>query len=552
MRHRGGLVRTSFVAALFAIFFAQAAHAVIRVRVWTGGSFEQDDYPPSSNITILTAPATTQINVWSTTSNEDIGVLTVAGSGTGAVQMVIGAGAFNFTTAIGVGACNNLGGIATARQNVGLYGRIKGNLTGAVEVDQLWRFAVDGSIQKNISSIGGAFFIDAGSVASGANLVQLSGSMGQIACAGTLGGSLNSSGGVSTLGTGTLSGSVIASGTIGSLNVTASLTGALSAARLNNALIVGDLSGDVSVASGLLSGDVLLVGGSLSSTGSITMPASGLGGQITINNANSTGTWSGVVTVGTTNLTAAGYTDTASSLGGGAVGLAPFGLHDESCSPVNGGSVGAQSSGPFSARHYGPVKFTGAGAPALVERRVTGTSWTNQTAGFTFAVTGSGEWSLTGTPVSGYQYQNGYEYRVTPIRTGSDKLFCSGVSGDPPVAEYTYSFTVGTACPPDINGDGVVDTADLGLLLGNFGGSGLSERGDVNNDGNVDTADLGILLTAFGPCGESFMGGGSGPGAILEELGFESVEDYIKWLDALTHEEQAKHILELLDMLIGG
>ncbi len=74
----------------------------------------------------------------------------------------------------------------------------------------------------------------------------------------------------------------------------------------------------------------------------------------------------------------------------------------------------------------------------------------------------------------------------------------------------------------------------------------------MNNDGNVDTADLGILLTAFGPCGESFMGGGAGPGAILEALGFESVEDYIKWLDALTHEEQAKHIRELLDMLIGG
>jgi hypothetical protein len=48
---------------------------------------------------------------------------------------------------------------------------------------------------------------------------------------------------------------------------------------------------------------------------------------------------------------------------------------------------------------------------------------------------------------------------------------------------------------PDLNGDGVVDGADLGLLLGAWGGSGPA---DLNGDGVVDGADLGLLLGAWG------------------------------------------------------
>ncbi|MCB9837752.1 MAG: hypothetical protein H6813_00295 [Phycisphaeraceae bacterium] len=48
----------------------------------------------------------------------------------------------------------------------------------------------------------------------------------------------------------------------------------------------------------------------------------------------------------------------------------------------------------------------------------------------------------------------------------------------------------------DLNLDGVVDTADLGLLLGAFGTPG--PVGDINGDMVVDTADLGLLLGNFG------------------------------------------------------
>ena len=51
-------------------------------------------------------------------------------------------------------------------------------------------------------------------------------------------------------------------------------------------------------------------------------------------------------------------------------------------------------------------------------------------------------------------------------------------------------------CPADLNADGVVDTADLGIVIGQFGTPGPGA--DINGDGTVDTADLGVLIGAFG------------------------------------------------------
>jgi len=49
--------------------------------------------------------------------------------------------------------------------------------------------------------------------------------------------------------------------------------------------------------------------------------------------------------------------------------------------------------------------------------------------------------------------------------------------------------------PADFNGDGVVDGADLGTLLGQWGSDGPA---DLNGDGVVDGADLGTLLGQWG------------------------------------------------------
>ncbi|MBL9148664.1 MAG: FG-GAP repeat protein [Phycisphaerae bacterium] len=52
-------------------------------------------------------------------------------------------------------------------------------------------------------------------------------------------------------------------------------------------------------------------------------------------------------------------------------------------------------------------------------------------------------------------------------------------------------------CVADLNGDTVVNGADLSILLGNWGGAGA---GDLNDDNVINGADLSILLGAWGPC----------------------------------------------------
>ena len=59
------------------------------------------------------------------------------------------------------------------------------------------------------------------------------------------------------------------------------------------------------------------------------------------------------------------------------------------------------------------------------------------------------------------------------------------------------------SCLGDLNDDGVVAGADLGLMLGAWGacpGGTPGCLGDLNLDGVVTGADLGLLLGAWGPC----------------------------------------------------
>ena len=62
---------------------------------------------------------------------------------------------------------------------------------------------------------------------------------------------------------------------------------------------------------------------------------------------------------------------------------------------------------------------------------------------------------------------------------------------------FWYSGSVASTCLGDLDGNGIVDGADLGLLLGQWGTDGTA---DFNDDGTVDGADLGLLLGAWGPC----------------------------------------------------
>ena len=60
---------------------------------------------------------------------------------------------------------------------------------------------------------------------------------------------------------------------------------------------------------------------------------------------------------------------------------------------------------------------------------------------------------------------------------------------------------VAAQCPGDLTGNGVVDGADLGLVLAAWASDGTDEPGsDVNEDGIVNGADLGFVLSAWGNC----------------------------------------------------
>ncbi len=54
-------------------------------------------------------------------------------------------------------------------------------------------------------------------------------------------------------------------------------------------------------------------------------------------------------------------------------------------------------------------------------------------------------------------------------------------------------------CDGDLNGDSVVDLADLGIVLANYGRHAvLLHDGDYNCDGVIDLSDLGVVLSLFG------------------------------------------------------
>ena len=81
---------------------------------------------------------------------------------------------------------------------------------------------------------------------------------------------------------------------------------------------------------------------------------------------------------------------------------------------------------------------------------------------------------------------------------GVDDFAIGAPSADPggDSEGQTYIVFGRTTCLADLNADGVIDTADLGVLLAQFNTPGSGA--DLNGDGVVDTADLGVLLASFG------------------------------------------------------
>ena len=113
---------------------------------------------------------------------------------------------------------------------------------------------------------------------------------------------------------------------------------------------------------------------------------------------------------------------------------------------------------------------------------------------------GVGPYSLGFTVPTG-QPEGDTRMRIRLHDGGFDGMAPCGTAQYGEVEDYTIRVEAGsTPCVGDVNDDGEVDAADLGLLSGSWGSCPSPCAADLNGDGDVDAADLGLLIGAWGVC----------------------------------------------------
>ena len=95
--------------------------------------------------------------------------------------------------------------------------------------------------------------------------------------------------------------------------------------------------------------------------------------------------------------------------------------------------------------------------------------------------------------------------RIAGLPLAAGQVVYIAVAGGDFVAPGPFAFELTLdevfACPGDLDGDGTIGGADLGLVLGQWGPCGAGQcAADLDGSGSVDGADLGRILGAWGPC----------------------------------------------------
>ncbi len=127
------------------------------------------------------------------------------------------------------------------------------------------------------------------------------------------------------------------------------------------------------------------------------------------------------------------------------------------------------------------------------------TDWTIATSGG--AITWTGGTFATNVNGNALRFATLYNFwfdanQPPAATTATLGLFKPGIAGAPASVSIALQGPAAIATnPADINGDGVVNAADLSALLGNWGGTGAT---DINNDGVTNATDLALLLAAWG------------------------------------------------------
>lgn len=160
--------------------------------------------------------------------------------------------------------------------------------------------------------------------------------------------------------------------------------------------------------------------------------ATGLKGR-TIIGANSfnnqTWPWDSTVEVGSTLIgppQIPAYSNSAQSLGGGAIGLMPFRLHSADSSPLDESCVervnAPSDTAPIHMRNYGAVTvLAGDGNPFILERRAIGATggWIDQSTCTSQLVDSNPTIVRVAPSATGTRLQAGYEYRVRQAKKRS-------------------------------------------------------------------------------------------------------------------------------------
>lgn len=278
---------------------------------------------------------------------------------------------------------------------------------------------------------------------------------------------------------------------------------------------------------------VIFIGGSLfdnpsSGVYEINLPADGLEGHVAINGGDESGEWEegAVVRVGSVELTEPAYSTLPDEVGGGSVGVAPFGLYRTGCEPrassvtplhisttctLEDPSCIEALSCVTNPHHEMVLRFTGplvqeeeafATGKLVIKRRSISSvplAWDHPSIvdiASQFKMTYEIE-NNVGSVIRVRRDDNAnlgaqFEYRITP---GASPPVCAGVLGSPEVAAFTYQVSFYFDCSEglvelfDLNEDGVVDYADLLQWL--------IVQQDLNYDGAANDVDFQVLYAAI-------------------------------------------------------
>ncbi len=104
------------------------------------------------------------------------------------------------------------------------------------------------------------------------------------------------------------------------------------------------------------------------------------------------------------------------------------------------------------------------------------------------------------TPDTAFVTDDGWLYFMANIKNAAGVGYNSSALGSANALLRVRAFVPPPVCDGDANGDNIVDSADLSVLLSNFNTAtgGGAAFGDFNGDGFVNSADLSVLLGSFG------------------------------------------------------